>query len=137
MHMVSVSFLFKNIYQHNVCIQKSYTPLNGIYSIDYFVSYTNRKADIWYMDRLIDIDWSSINEREREEREREIEWASERESEPERLIVFIHFVCIQLIQKSYKVHLYKVLLRFKYNIVMSCSCIIQVINVCDMFMIWI
>ena len=103
-----------------------------------------RIYDIW-----IDIDRSSINEREKDrEREREKrgrERVSERESERgrerarelarERLIVFIHFVCVQPIQKSYKVHLYKVLLRFKYNILMSCSCIIQVINVCDMFMI--
>ena len=35
-----------NIYQLNVCIQKNYTHLNGIYYIEYFVSYTNRKADI-------------------------------------------------------------------------------------------
>ena len=64
MHMVSVSF-FSKLYQHNVCIQKSYTPLNGVYSIAYVVSYTKKKVDTWYMDRLIDIDWSSVSEREK------------------------------------------------------------------------
>ena len=63
--------------------RKNYTHLNGIYYIEYVVSYTNRKADKWYMDRyrLIEYKW----EREKKEREkRGRERSSERESEPER-----------------------------------------------------